>query len=829
MYLSKSPRSMMWASGLALAAGMLTSGAAAQSIWQPQNIWAVPAPEATFIFAPMADIDSNWQRRPTGFAVAPTPPTQGRSGYALVVNNTGFARQNLDAVNDRITTALGQYTHNFSLNSVAGARADVVVPVLADGNLIWSGPLINLSRFKVQVDVQLLRQDDRPNPMAPLPGTYTAVGGVTTLDTGWFNQPLLTREASLAQSWMQRYANMPTGERGYRVQTTIRTIAEADTLGIRGDLNSRIDFNLNSVDHTTSRGVTISVGAEPANYSNANSRDVISASWARQRFNVTGQGVNVGIIEPGKASVHSSYGARLARANNGAAGNNNFDSEHTTAVASIIGSSGGNGAQNGVAPGANLITADTSEWGGTVGAINEVIGRFGAGNAGIINFSMSGGIANGEGLDSIISANPNVTFVWASGNQRVNPNPVFNYVGTVPNPAYAYNNIAVGALDFTFKKMADFSSDTQGNYPTKPDVVAPGGFVLGASNRDLNNNGVLDDYTRTFIANHWSKTLNPNTPRYPEVGGVSGTSFAAPHVSGILALAHEYANDQPMKYDARSKDHRVMKALLIAGAQTRGIVDANDAGWAQLKSGNLRPTNPTRVTRSLDTTLGGGMADAMGMLGIYSNAEARVADNNNQRNFQIDLRPTIFERTGFWDLETVGAMQGARPGTVDYLLGGGLLLSDFNTPQGVTSNIGYLRVALTWDRMVTAGAYDDLSNLELLLFIDGFTPMNITGWDPAFGEADAVDYKIAFTENLDENVKLFDFEIPSFFLFGTDLPLGPDAEVTLLSTANMYLQVRNFSMVNVEYGIAASFIRVPTPAGTTLLVLVGLSAMRRRR
>ncbi len=809
---------------------VLASPAAAQNIWQPQNIWNIPAPEVAITSPagpPASNIAWSWTRRATG---TQNPATGGRTSFALVTNGTGSAIENLDATRDRVQTALGQYSHTFNLSTAGGAAADILVPVLADANVNWIGPAANQARFKIQVDVQLFRQDPRPNPMAPLPGTFTAAGGLTTLDTGWFNDPGGARATAINQTWMQRYANQPTGERQYQLRTTIRAIAQADSAGVLGAAGSGVNYTFNSVNHQTSRGVTVSVAAEPANYANANSRNVISAPLARAKYNVTGNGVNVGIIEPGKTTNHASFGGRLTRANNGLAGNDNFDSEHTTAVASIIGSASANGAQRGVAPGANLITADTAEWAGTTAAINEMINnRFGAGSAGVINFSMKGGIANGQGLDSIIDANQNVTFVWAAGNDRLNQDNVnFNYVGTVPNPNYAYNNIAVGALDSTFGKMEDFSSNTQANYPTKPDVVAPGGYVLGASNRDLNNDGTLNDYTRSFVANQWSKTLNPNSPRYPEIGRISGTSFAAPHVSGIIALAHEYANNDAGRYDARAKDQRVMKAALIAGARTTGVVDTAGAGWVQqANTGSLTPASPLRVGRSLDVTLGGGVADAKGMLDIYSNKEARAADNNNQRNFQIDLRPTMLERTGFWDLETVGGMAGARPGTVDYLMGGSIVLDDFNNAQGLGSPISYLRVALTWNREVTGGAYDALDNLELELFIDGFTPMNLTGWDPAFGEADAVDYKIAFTENAAENVKLFDFEIPSLWLFGPDLVLN--GMVTPASVSNFYLQVRNFSANDVEYGIAASFVPVPTPAGTTLLVFMGVVCAHRRR
>ncbi|MCB1280620.1 MAG: hypothetical protein KDB18_03780, partial [Salinibacterium sp.] len=294
--------------GLVLAAGLCLGAQTAwsQSIWQPQNNWNVPAMEFTVMSPAGANINRTGSRQALGTQMI---PTGGRTGSALVVNGTGAALENGDAILDQVQVGFGQYTHSFLLSNTGGAMADVVVPVLADANLVWAGPANNQARFKLQVDVQLFRQDPRPNPAAPLPGTYTAVGAMTTLDTGWFNDPGGARNSMINQTWLQRYANQPTGERGYQIRTTIRSIAQADSAGVFGAVGSGIGYSFASPDQTTSRGVTISVNAEPANYANANSRNEVAASWASQRYNVTGQGVNVGIIEPGKATNHASFGA----------------------------------------------------------------------------------------------------------------------------------------------------------------------------------------------------------------------------------------------------------------------------------------------------------------------------------------------------------------------------------------------------------------------------------------------------------------------------------------------------------------------------------------
>ncbi len=63
------------------------------------------------------------------------------------------------------------------------------MPVLADGRFNWLGAANKQARFKVQVEVQLLRQTPCPSPLLPLPNTYATVGGLITLDTGRFYVP----------------------------------------------------------------------------------------------------------------------------------------------------------------------------------------------------------------------------------------------------------------------------------------------------------------------------------------------------------------------------------------------------------------------------------------------------------------------------------------------------------------------------------------------------------------------------------------------------------------------------------------------------------------
>lgn len=810
-----------------------------------QNLWTlVPGaggvswtvPPANFFqenkFAPASNASQNgWFFRAGG-------SNPGDVSRAIVRAAAGWAQENGDATRDRVDCVFNEASQGFQLTT--NGNSDIVVPVLANGLVNFFGGVNNQSRFRLQVNSTLFRRD-LGGPFNPV-GPWVQVGGAQALDTGWLTNPGGAGNTTIDRALMSRFAGVSGDNAEFQVRTSLTLSAQADNNGVVGAAGTGVTFDFSAPQAATgnpqwgidSRGVTLSVNAEPENYLNANSRAVVRAAYARAAYGVTGEDVKVGIIEPGLAKNHASFGVRFNPVTRAGPGTNIYESEHTTAVASIIASRTGanDEKRDGVAPGASLYSADTSEWGGAINAINGVLSEFGAGNAAVLNFSMKGGMAKAETLDQIINKNPNVTFVWAAGNDRLTQdNANYTYIGTVPNPNFAFNNIAVGALSTPFTKMADFSSNTQGTFPIKPDIVAPGEFILSASTRDLDNNATNDDFTRSFVADMWRRTLNASAARLPDTGNINGTSFAAPHVSGIIALTQDYANKHAADLDARAKDQKVMKATLLAGGRTSGVTDFGGLSWSQAKAGSLTYASPLKVTRSLDMSLGAGVADAAGMLQIYSQGEAHKADNNAAQNFKISVDTSLASgKTGFWDLETVAKKNGAIPGTVDYLLGGSTLVSD-NIPQGVIAPITYLRVALTWNA-TTNGAgttYNALDHLELRLFIDGLAADNMLGWDPAVGKQDAADYNIAFTENAQENVKLFDFDIQSLWFTGLDLPGLPGTGRAVGLTTNFYLQVINTGDNAVEYGIAASYIPIPTPGTLSVLVFGGVLASRRRR
>ncbi|MBL8991673.1 MAG: S8 family serine peptidase [Phycisphaerae bacterium] len=743
--------------------------------------------------------------------------TSGGSTGAVLYRADIGANENGDATFDSINV---NNTGNFvGTNFLLGINSDVVVPILVNGRVIFGGntvPLANHSETNVTVRAELWRET----------GVGTGVFASTGQSTQY--QQLLTGpiHAPVGTTWdinftgVARFLNQTGGDnRRYQVRVTFLTGGNVNLAGF-SEVGSEFRIDLSSA---ANYGAVVSVSAEPAGYA-GNSRGAVGAARGRGDFGVTGSGFGgvraaVGILEPGVSyGTHASLAGRLTVLNNGTAGNR--ADEHTLAVAGIIGSNGPDEASSGVAPGARLASASIGDWGGTIAGATALRAHFGAGTPFVLNYSASDAGCSVQALDRFISDNPNITWVAAAGNEQLTgPGAGFAALGNVETPGYAYNIISVGALEGGFDRPTDFSSTTGGAQPLGPHIVASGEYTLAPASRDINANGAIDDYTRSFLGDDWRYAGAATT------GRIAGTSFAAPHVAGAIALLHDYALNHAGDFDGASRDHRVMKAVTLAGAVTSGIADRAGNAWSQGRTGAGTMLSPLLVTRSLDNNLGAGRLDVPGMLSVYAQREALASDGNAARNFQISMVGasgvvgTGGTRTGFWDLENAGAGDGteAGRGTVDYLLGGLAIPTPFSTTFAPLQS--YLRAVLTWDAPTNAAgtAYTGLPNLELRFYCDGFNAGNVAGFDPA-NPAD--DILLARTTGAGENIRLLDL----FMSAVTSLAPAPGA--TLLP--NFYIQVANLSTSDVTYGLAVSLIPIPLPSGG-VVVLVGVALAARRR
>ncbi|MGC4762179.1 S8 family serine peptidase [Micromonospora sp. DT46] len=277
----------------------------------------------------------------------------------------------------------------------------------------------------------------------------------------------------------------------------------------------------------------------------------------------TGRGIRVAVLDTGIDATHPDLAGRVAQTRN-------FTEEsapgdvvgHGTHVASTIAGSGAasGGRMQGVAPDATLLDGKVCE---TYGCPESAIlaGMQWAAveqRAHVINLSLGGfdtpEVDPLEAAVNTLTAQTGALFVISAGNSgRFAP---------VSSPSTADAALSVGAVDRD-DSLADFSSrgPRTGDDALKPDITAPGVGIVAARSRD----GVIGDPAGTgYVA-------------------MSGTSMAAPHVSGAAALMAQ------MRPGSKAGE---IKALLMSSAkpnpeltayeQGAGRVDLAKATWQSL-------------------------------------------------------------------------------------------------------------------------------------------------------------------------------------------------------------------------------------------------------
>ncbi len=235
--------------------------------------------------------------------------------------------------------------------------------------------------------------------------------------------------------------------------------------------------------------------------------DIVSNIWTN-----TGEIANNGIDDDNNGYIDDTFGWDFLNNDN----NPVDDNGHGTHVAGTIAATGNNGTGIiGVAPSAKVMAIKGlgSDGNGDVSKLSEGILYAARNGADIINASWGG---NGysqvlkEAVD--FASSMGVVFVAAAGNNNAD--------AMLHAPSNLNNVIAVAAVDSQDIK-ADFS-----NWGSRIDVAAPGVDILSLRAAGTSKgNPVGANYTR-----------------------LSGTSMAAPHVSGVAALilSHhpDFSNDQ---------------------------------------------------------------------------------------------------------------------------------------------------------------------------------------------------------------------------------------------------------------------------------------------
>jgi subtilisin family serine protease len=240
----------------------------------------------------------------------------------------------------------------------------------------------------------------------------------------------------------------------------------------------------------------------------------VPAAWSE---GLTGRGVTVAVVDTGIDAQHPDLAGKVAAAKTFVDGPAGDQIGHGTHVASTVTGSGAasGGSYRGVAPDVRLVDAKACteqdcpedavlaamEW----AAVEQ--------DADVVNMSIGGADAPGddpiEQAVNTLSAQHGTLFVVAAGNTGAAG------AGTVESPGTAAAALTVGAVDKQ-NVLAPFSSrgPTADHASLKPDVTAPGVDVVAAK----------------------AAGTEAGTPVGEQYVSLSGTSMAAPHVTGAAAI-----------------------------------------------------------------------------------------------------------------------------------------------------------------------------------------------------------------------------------------------------------------------------------------------------
>ncbi|MEU9204660.1 S8 family serine peptidase [Streptomyces sp. NPDC048332] len=266
-----------------------------------------------------------------------------------------------------------------------------------------------------------------------------------------------------------------------------------------------------------------------------------------------GDGVKVAVLDTGIDLNHPDLADRVADSKSFVPGQTVQDGRgHGTHVAGIVAGSGAasDGRYKGVAPGAKLLVGKVLDNTGNGDESSVIAGMEWAAAQGADVISMSLGADTEESSDPISEAVDALTdssgalFVISAGNSGPGRT-------TVSSPGIAGKALTVGATDDQ-DRLAEFSSrgPTAGG-ALKPEITAPGVNIVSARAAGTQLGPVVDtDYT-----------------------AISGTSMAAPHVSGAAALL---VQQHPGWGPQRLKD------ALVSSAKTGPDNDVYEQGAGRL-------------------------------------------------------------------------------------------------------------------------------------------------------------------------------------------------------------------------------------------------------
>lgn len=285
-----------------------------------------------------------------------------------------------------------------------------------------------------------------------------------------------------------------------------------------------------------------------------------------------GTGSTIAILDTGIDETHADIGDKVIATQNFSSSDTVTDRHgHGTHVAATAAGSGdaSAGLRTGVAPGAQLVNAKVLGDGGS-GAISDIIAGMewaADQDVDVISMSLGGGFTDGTDPMSqavnTITEEHDVLFTVSAGNSGPREQ-------SVTAPGLADAALTVGAVDKD-SQLASFSSrgPRLGDFAIKPDITAPGvGIVAARAAGSSMGSPVDDNYT-----------------------SASGTSMAAPHVAGAVAILAAQHPD----WDADT-----LKAALVNSADPHDALTVYEQGGGELNVANAVETSVVTTPSTLN-------------------------------------------------------------------------------------------------------------------------------------------------------------------------------------------------------------------------------------